>query len=69
MNIRGELNAVFKDATRRRLNFKGFVNSDETGMSDVEVSTIYDGKGNYIEFDKIEGFEIISYEPEEEITY
>ncbi len=69
MNIRGELEAIFKDETRRRLNFKGYVEPDEDGMNDVEVQTIYDGKGNYLELDKIYGFEIINYEPEEEITY
>lgn len=64
MNVRGELVAVFNDESRRKLNFKGYIEQDQSGMSDVEVQTLYDAYGNYIEFDNIEGFEILNYRSE-----
>ncbi len=64
MEVTGKLRAVYSDNVTRQYNFKGYVQTDESGMSDVDVQTIYDESGNYIEVDEIEGFEILDYEEE-----
>ncbi|MCT4596188.1 MAG: hypothetical protein N4A57_18230 [Anaeromicrobium sp.] len=63
MDIKGELLAVYKDETRRKLKFRGYVENEGDGMSDIEVQTLYDGVGNYVEVDEINGFEILNYKP------
>ncbi|PAB61021.1 hypothetical protein [Anaeromicrobium sediminis] len=68
MDIKGELVAVYKDETRRKLRFRGYVEHEEDGMSDVEVQTLYDEAGNYVDMDEINGFEILGYESKEKLT-
>ncbi|WZL71427.1 hypothetical protein QBE52_09900 [Clostridiaceae bacterium 35-E11] len=63
MDINGELVAVCKDETKRKLIFRGYVQYNEDGISDVKVQEVYDEGGNYIEMDEINAYEILDYEP------
>ncbi len=64
MDIRGEIVAIYEDETRKNLNFRGYVDNDEDGMSNVVIQTVYDESGNYMDTDNIMDYEIINYKSE-----